>query len=95
MTYPLSNPVSAGQPTAAQQYNDLRADALYWGHSPADSLPVGTLLGRYQAHVRLEALGSSRVRVPASAEAPAALVVDGCMLLNTQAADLADRKSGV
>lgn len=89
MTYPLSNPVSAGQPTAAQQYNDLRADALYWGLSPADSLPVGALLGRYQAHVRLEALGSSRVRVPASAEAPAALVVDGCMLVNTQAADLA------
>ncbi len=44
MTYPLSSDVVAGQPTAADHYNNLRADALRLGQAAADSNNLADLL---------------------------------------------------
>ena len=89
MTYPLSNDVSAGQPTAAAHYNNLRADALRLGAGAQDAVLVGELLARYETGLALERLGSNRVRVLVAPDAPACLVVDGVPLRAGANVDLA------
>lgn len=79
MTYPLSNDVSSGQPTAASHYNNLRADALRLGQSEADTLRMGQFLGRYASGVRLNYLPTNRLRVPYVSTGPATLMINGCM----------------
>lgn len=88
MTYPLSADVSPGQPTAAAQYNNLRADALRLGNLPADAATLGAMLQRYQHGIRLELIDQRRVRVPASSGEPAVLMISGVPLVNTLSADL-------
>jgi hypothetical protein len=75
-------------PTAYQHYNNLRADALRFGHSESDAANLGQLLGRYEENLKLERLETDRVRVPASAAAPAALVISGVPLLALNNVDL-------
>lgn len=89
MTYPLSSDVSSGQPTAAAQYNNLRADALRLGQPAADSVLVGQLLEAYSSRLTLEALDSNRLRVPASAQEPVCLMIDGCAVRAEANVDLA------
>lgn len=77
MTYPLSSAVTAGQPTAAEHYNQLRRDAIYLGHTPEDAVGLAGLLENHQYNLNLEPLGSSRVRCAASYGAPVTLMIDG------------------
>jgi hypothetical protein len=88
MAYPLSNDVSAGQPTAFQHYNNLRRDALYLGQEPADAVPLGVFLGRYARNIRLEYLAVNRLRVPYATTKPPALMVGGRMLTAAANVDL-------
>lgn len=88
MTYPLSSEVSSGQPTAAAQYNNLRRDALTLGQADADALSLAAFFGRFSHHLRLEALESDRLRVPATPAAPVALMINGCMLAASANVDL-------
>jgi hypothetical protein len=83
MTYPLSSDVVAGQPTAADHYNNLRADALRLGQAAADSVNLADMLSRYEQNLTIQVLGTDRIRVPASVAAPVALVVDGYFILRT------------
>jgi len=66
MTYPLSSDVIAGQPTAADHYNNLRADALRMGQAVADSAFMPDLLNRYEQNLTIIPLSTDRLRVPAS-----------------------------
>jgi len=84
MTYPLTSPISPGDPTLASQYNDLRADALYCGQSPADAVTLGQFIKRYETRLTLEKLNTAQVRVPASADDPVSIFV-GDHLLQTAA----------
>ena len=88
MTYPLSNEVSSGQPTAYQHYNNLRADALRFGQAAADSANLGALLARFEHGLTLEYLETNRLRVPASPAAPVGLVINGCLLSAAANVDL-------
>ncbi len=88
MPYPLSSEVNPGQPTASAHYNNLRSDALYLGMGSDHAASLGTLLGRYEEGLRLELLGTDRVRVPASLEYPVQLMVNGVMLCSTVNIDL-------
>lgn len=88
MTYPLSSPVSPGQPTAADHYNHLRQDALNLGQVDADVVNLGTFLKRYAAGIKLEYLANHRVRVPYSTSNPPSVMVNGCMLQATANVDL-------
>ncbi len=88
MVYPLSSEVSAGMPTAAAHYNDLRADALRFGYPTADAAAVGELFSRYVDGLRLERLGSNRLRVPATPAQPVAIVIDGAPLRAVNHVDL-------
>jgi hypothetical protein len=88
MTYPLSSEVTAGQPTAAAHYNNLRADALRFGQAEADTVRLGQFLGRFAAGVRINYLATNRLRVPYSASAPATLMINGCMCQLNANADL-------
>jgi hypothetical protein len=88
MTYPLSSTVSAGQPTAAEHYNNLRKDAINLGQSDSDVVNLGKFLNRYAAGIKLETLATNRVRVPYSATRPPTLMINGCMLQATANVDL-------
>jgi len=89
MTYPLSSDVTAGQPTAASHYNNLRADALRLGQALADSANLGDLLARWEAaNLTITILGTDRLRVPCSAVAPVGLIVNGFMLRSISNVDL-------
>ncbi|MEE4194485.1 MAG: hypothetical protein V2J07_04730 [Anaerolineae bacterium] len=96
MTYPLSTTVSAGQPTAAAHYNNLRADALRFGHAEADAVTLGDLFAHYSAHLNLKRLGTNRLRVEATPQAPVELVIQGCPCRAIANVDLssADAPSG-
>jgi len=96
MSYPESSDVAAGQPTAVDHYNNLRADALYLGKSSTHSVALGTLLYNYESRLKIELLDTDRVRVPVATNEPAALVIDGYMLRNSSNTDLAsgDKPSG-
>ena len=77
MSYPESANVSAGDATLASHYNNLRADGVYLGQVAADSVPLGTLLERYESRLEVERLETTKIRVPASASAPVSLLIDG------------------
>ncbi len=89
MTYPLSSDVSAGQPTAAAHYNNLRRDALYFGQAPADSKPAGEFFARYAANLTVSYLATNRLRLAYSAYNPPAIVIGGCLLQAAASVDLA------
>ena len=80
MTYPLSSPVSSGQPTAADHYNNLRKDALNLGQIDTDAVTLGVFLKRFASGMKLEYLANHRVRVPYSSVNPPTLMISGFML---------------
>jgi hypothetical protein len=88
MTYPLSSPVTAGQPTASDHYNNLRKDAVNLGQSDQDVVNLGMFLKRFATGVKLEYLATNRVRVPYTATNPPTLMINGCMLQATGNVDL-------
>ena len=77
MTYPLSSDVTAGQPTAADHYNNLRADALRLGQLATDAAYIGDVLARYESGIHIDILSTDRLRIAATATVPACLVIDG------------------
>ncbi len=89
MAYPLSSDVTAGQPTAHQHYNNLRADALYLGQDPANVIPLGDFLTRHIRDVRLTYLATDRLRIPCSTTNPPTIMIGGYMLRATANVDLA------
>ncbi len=88
MTYPLSSPVTAGQPTAADHYNNLRKDALNLGQADADVVNLGNFFKRFYQGVSLQYLATNRVRVPYSASNPPTLMINGFMLQAVANVDL-------
>lgn len=92
MTYPLSTTVTAGQPTAADHYNNLRKDALNLGQLEVDVVNLATFLKRFTAGLKIEYLATNRVRVPFNATNPPTLMVNGFML---QAAANVDLPNGL
>lgn len=79
MSYPLSSDVFSGQPTAYQHYNNLRADALYFGQSPADAVSLGEFFKRYTDNIKLEYLATDRLRIPFVTISPPAIMISGVM----------------
>jgi hypothetical protein len=88
MTYPLSAEVTAGQPTAAAHYNNLRKDALRLGNADADSLNLAEYFARHAENFTLQKLSTNRVRVPYTSTGPATIVINGCLLKAPAAIDL-------
>ncbi len=89
MTYPNSSDVTAGQPTAASHYNNLRGDALRLGQAEADTVKLGQFLSRHGRGVRLQYLATNRLRVPYVTSEPPTLMIGGCMCQATAHVDLA------
>ena len=94
MTYPTSSDVSAGQPTAANHYNYLRADALRFGEPVADAVNLADLFSRYEHNLRMEYLATNKIRVPATNIAPVGIVINGTPLRAVANVDLAAAPSG-
>jgi len=96
MTYPESANVSAGDATLASHYNNLRADGVFLGQVTADSVPLGTMLERYVTRLTVELLSTNKIRVPASADAPVSLLIDGylCQAVANVDLDAGDVPSG-
>jgi hypothetical protein len=88
MPYPNSNDVFDGMPTAFQHYNNLRSDALRFGQVQANAANVGAMMGLYATGIVLEILEPKRIRLVASAAAPAALMIGGYPLQVTASVDL-------
>jgi hypothetical protein len=88
MTYPLSSEVTAGQPTAVTDYNNLRRDALRLGNADADSLNLAGFLNRHFEHMNLVYLATNRLRVPYQINQPPTLMINGCLLQATANVDL-------
>lgn len=80
MAYPESSDVSAGQPTAAAHYNNLRKDAVYLGKTSVQAADLATLLSNFVQNLRLEYLATNRIRVPYDSFNPARIVINGYML---------------
>lgn len=89
MTYPLSTEVTAGQPTAASHYNNLRSDSLHFGQAATDSVTLGTFLNRFAANISLQLLATNRLRVPFNTTRPPVILINGCMLQAAASVDLA------
>ncbi|MGD0707584.1 MAG: hypothetical protein ABSA51_03930 [Anaerolineaceae bacterium] len=92
MSYPLSSDVSPSQPTAAAQYNALRADALRLGQAEADGVKLGQFLSRFARGVKLVYLATNRLRIPCVTTDPPTLMINGCMC---QAAANVDLPAGL
>jgi hypothetical protein len=88
MPYPLSSPVSAGQPTAAAHYNDLRQDTLTLGAADSDAVKLATFLQRFVSGMQLVYLATNRVRVAFSPLNPPTIMINGYMLQATSNVDL-------
>ena len=88
MSYPLSSPVSAGQPTQASHYNDLRTDATRLGQPNADSVDLATFFKRYAQAIVVTYLATDRIRVPYNAAMPPTIMVNGYMLQANANVDL-------
>lgn len=88
MTYPLSSEVSAGQPTAAAQYNNLRLDALTLGQPVTDAVKLQTFLRKYISGMKIQYLAANRLRVPYDPNNPPTIMINGCMLQATDNVDL-------
>lgn len=78
--YPLSSEVTAGQPTAADHYNDLRRDALLLGNADADSKTLAQFFKRYSAFMTLQVIATNRLRVAYATDKPPTLMINGVML---------------
>lgn len=89
MTYPLSSNVSAGQPTAAAHYNNLRADALRFGQTEPDAVNLAALFSKYQNGLKITRLETDRIRITATTSNPVSIVIDGVPLQATSNVDLA------
>ncbi len=76
MPYPLSSDVTPGEPTLAAQYNNLRADALYFGGNPAGAADLRSLFADYLEGIRLTG-SETTLTLEASSAEPCALVLDG------------------
>jgi hypothetical protein len=96
MPYPLSADVSAGDITAAAQYNNLRSDALRLGNLTADAVNLGSLIEFFESKLNITRLATNTVRVAASAAVPVAMVVYGVPVRAVANVDLAvgDAPSG-
>jgi hypothetical protein len=88
LTYPLSTPVTAGQPTAADHYNNLRLDALTLGQADANTVKLGAFLGKLVLGMKIEALATNRLRVAYDPNNPATVMINGYMLQATANVDL-------
>jgi hypothetical protein len=88
MTYPISTEVSAGQPTAADHYNNLRKDALTLGQMPENAIHLAAFLKRFVSGMKIEALATNRLRVPYDAANPATVMINGYMLQAAANVDL-------
>lgn len=88
MSYPLSSIVTAGQPTAAEHYNNLRKDALSLGQAESDAVNLGMFFKRFSNGIKLEYLPNHRVRVPHSSMNPPTLMINGYMLQSDANVDL-------
>ncbi len=88
MTTLLSADVASGQPTAAAQFNNLRADALRFGAAAADAVAHALLMSRYSTGITLQLLGTNRVRVPGDPSAVVCIVINGYPLMTTANIDL-------
>lgn len=94
MTYPLSDDVSGGQPTAAAHYNNLRADALRMGQAAADAVNIGEILLNFSDNLILSYLSPNKVRIQASSLSPVSLVIQGRPLIAIANVDLSTTISG-
>ncbi len=92
MSYPLSSDVTAGQPTAALHYNNLRSDALRFGQAEADTVRLGQFLARHASGICINYLATNRLRIPHVPTSPATLMINGCMC---QAAANVDLPAGL
>ena len=77
MTYPNSSAVTAGQATEADQYNNLRSDALCLGDDPAVSGTLRDLLYQGKGEIRLSRASKTAIRLEASEDAPCAMLIGG------------------
>ena len=76
-TYPTSNSVAAGQATEANQYNNLRNDALFLGAEAGTSGTLRDLLYQNSGEIRLVRASRTSIRLEASAEEPCAVMISG------------------
>ena len=74
MTYPNSSAVSAGDPTEASQYNDLRKDAIYLGADPTGSGTLRDLLYQLTGKIRLSRNGTAVIRLSAEISDPCGIM---------------------
>lgn len=86
--YPSSNEVSAGQATAAGQYNNLRKDAIRLGAESGDACSLAEFFSRYIDGVVLVYLSANRLRVPFLTTRPPTLMINGYMCRPTANVDL-------
>lgn len=86
--YPASNEVSAGQATAASQYNNLRKDALTLGAEAADAKTVAAFFGRYTDGIYLVYLPSNRLRIAFVTTRPPSIMINGYMCQASANVDL-------
>ena len=89
MSYPNSSDVSAGDLTAASQYNNLRKDALTLGQAAADAVNLGTMLELYESNLKIIRLNTTQLRIEASLTSPVSLNVYGYPVRTTANVDLA------
>lgn len=89
MPYPLSSAVSAGDPTLASHYNNLRLDMLYLGMPATDAVKLGTLLERYESRLKIVRLNTTQLRIAATAAAPVGLLIAGYPVQAVANVDLA------
>jgi hypothetical protein len=88
LTYPLSAEVTAGQPTAAAQYNALRKDALTLGNDAANSLNLAQFFNRFTQFMTISILATNRLRVPYSVSQPPTIMINGYLLQAAANVDL-------
>lgn len=88
MTYPLSNEVNVGDATEASQYNNLRADALYLGGDPAGSGTLRDLMLQQMGELTLVRLSKTTIELTASANEPAAVMIEGNICAITSSASI-------
>ena len=88
MSYPNSSPVSAGDPTEAVQYNNLRKDAVYLGNEPGASGTLLDLLYQTAGAIRLSRNGKTGIRLTAGADDPCGVMIDGAIFTAREVLDL-------
>ena len=79
MPYPLSSAIQPGDPTLADQYNQLRSDALRLGASESEAVSLAELLRAYRSPLRFSIYGTT-LQLEASENDPCALLINGFAL---------------